>query len=329
VTRQLFEYHPIIGYRFVPGLKARVPHEGGGYLVRVNQQGFRCDHEFQKRRRPGVRRILLFGDSYTAGDGVSNGQRYGDLLEKYIPGVEVFNFGLSGTGTDQHFLIYEEFAAEVEHDLMIVAVLVENIRRIACRYRPYQNELGEEVWYAKPYFELCQGRPVLKGVPVSKQPLRESDLTDKQRNELYISGRFEWLRNIVKGIGLRDAAQRITHFQPLPEYNDPENPLWLLLSAILREWIFKHPAKVALFLIPLNQYVDETSDPSQYEARFEELCGSLGCVLHNPLPDLLKYDQRARRQFRFSTDIHPSPLGHEALARSLIPTVRNLLEGRS
>ncbi len=29
MTRQLFQYHATIGYHFIPGLKARVEHEGG------------------------------------------------------------------------------------------------------------------------------------------------------------------------------------------------------------------------------------------------------------------------------------------------------------
>ena len=41
------------------------------------------------------------GDSFTAADGVSNRQRYSDLLEARLPGIEVYNFGLPGTGTDQ------------------------------------------------------------------------------------------------------------------------------------------------------------------------------------------------------------------------------------
>ena len=31
MTRNLFEYHPVLGYRFIPGIEARIPHEGGGY----------------------------------------------------------------------------------------------------------------------------------------------------------------------------------------------------------------------------------------------------------------------------------------------------------
>jgi carbamoyltransferase len=44
MNRQLFQYHPTIGYQFVPGLRTREEHEGGGFLLRTNQDGFRCRH---------------------------------------------------------------------------------------------------------------------------------------------------------------------------------------------------------------------------------------------------------------------------------------------
>ena len=99
--RQLYEYHPVIGYRFIPQLKARIPHEGGGYLLQANEAGFRSNRPFIAARTPGMRRILFFGDSFTAGDAVSNQQRYTDLLEARLARTEAYNFGLSSTGTDQ------------------------------------------------------------------------------------------------------------------------------------------------------------------------------------------------------------------------------------
>ena len=40
MNRQLFRHHDTIGYLFVPGIKARVEHEAGGYLLRTNREGF-------------------------------------------------------------------------------------------------------------------------------------------------------------------------------------------------------------------------------------------------------------------------------------------------
>src|SRR5215467_11648911 len=127
---QLFEYHPVIGYHFIPNLKTRLEHEGGGYLVRVNNVGFRDEKDFQKEKAAGKFRVLLFGDSFTAGDGVSNKHRFGDVLQILIPNLEIYNFGLPGTGTDQHYLTYREIASAYEHDMVIIAAQVENIRRV-------------------------------------------------------------------------------------------------------------------------------------------------------------------------------------------------------
>ena len=77
--RKLLTYHPTIGYTFIPNLQARVRHEGGGYLIRTNAQGFRSDHDFHESSAQEP--ILLFGDSFTAADGVSNRYRYSEILE--------------------------------------------------------------------------------------------------------------------------------------------------------------------------------------------------------------------------------------------------------
>ena len=79
-------------------------------------------------------RVFVFGDRSTAGDGVSNAKRWTDLLGERIPSHRSCNFGLPGTGTHQHLIAWQKFGAPREHDLLVAAVLVENIRRIAAAY---------------------------------------------------------------------------------------------------------------------------------------------------------------------------------------------------
>ena len=71
-------------------------------------------------------RILFFGDSNTAADGVSNNERFSELVGKHF-NAEVYNFALSGSGTDQQYLIWKEYGQNIEADLIIIGVLVENI----------------------------------------------------------------------------------------------------------------------------------------------------------------------------------------------------------
>jgi carbamoyltransferase len=330
MTRLLFQYDPTLGHRFVPGIRARVLHEGGGYLVRANQAGFRCDHEFEVAKRPGRFRALLFGDSYTAGDGVSNAFRFGDQLEALVPGLEVYNLGLSGTGTDQQLLAFREVAPRLEHDLVVVAVLVENIRRITARYRPFELRSGERLALAKPYFELAaDGSLRLANVPVPREPLRTEAL-GAEAEHLDRGGRLSGLRELVNRAGprVKDLVQRLTRYQPLPEYDRPDHPAWQLLGAILGTWARESKQPLLIAPIPLYQYVERTASARHYQARFAELADPPHLRVHDPLPDLLRYSAAERRGFRFAIDCHPTRAGHRALAESIAGALAPLVARR-
>ncbi len=334
--RQLFEYHPTIAYRFIPGLKVRVEHESGGYLVRTNSTGFRCEREFTPAKAPGTRRVLVFGDSFTAGDGVSNPKRYTDVLETLVPDLEVFNFGLSGTGTDQQYLVWREFARGIEADAVVMTVCVENIRRVNSKFRPYIDDKGEEKIYAKPYFEPAGDGVELRGVPVAREPLTKEEL-EAGEDGVAKTGRFAGLRVLVNKLGLRDIAQKVTGYQPLPEYDDAASPDWGLMRAVIKKWVGEVDLPVILMPWPVLQYVEETASSENCRARYRELDAEIRAsrgpkgafVLHDMLPDLWKYSAPERRAMRFpGADIHPTPSGHEAVARSLAPVVERVLESR-
>jgi lysophospholipase L1-like esterase len=329
MPRQLFQYDPTIGYRFVPGIKARIDHEGGGYLLRTNQAGFRCAHEFERAKPPGVLRILLFGDSFTAGDAVSDRQRYGDVLETLLPATQVYNFGLPGTGTDQQYLIWRDHAAGIEHDLVLIGVQVENIRRVVARYRPFVTAEGEIITLAKPYFTLGEGDALaLHHVPVPKEPLRADALDGAEADAVDRGGRLEWLRSQINRLGprVKDVAQRITRYQPLPGYARADHPDWRLLEAILHAWIQEISVPVVICPIPLYQYIEDTASPKQYQARFRSLEDGDRVIVHDPLPNFRSHSSSERRAFRFERDVHPTPAAHRVLAESLAGCLEPLLK---
>jgi carbamoyltransferase len=100
------------------------------------------------------------------------------------------------------------------------------------------------------------------------------------------------------------------------------------MRAILAQWVREHgdASRVVIMPIPLYQHVEGTSSARAYQARFTEFCAEIGCTLHDPLPDLLRHSPAERRAFRFPIDIHPTPEGHAAIAKSLAPTIASLLE---
>lgn len=321
----LTRYHPRIGLTMMPGMKARVPFESGGYLVRTNAAGFRSEREFPSTRTPGTFRALLFGDSQTAGDGVSNPQRYSDILERLIPGLEVYNYALSGTSTDQHYLTHLD-CADVQHDLIIIAVYVANIGRVASRFARFANDQGHEVIYAKPYYSLDeQGRLALHHVPVPKASMTRATISTEDAAHVDWGVPHAGLRNMVKKLGVRDLVQKMVRFQPVPEYESAQDAKWLLLRKILETWIRGSTTPVLLFPLPMWSFTEETSDPAGYQARYRELANDTGCYLHDPLPDLRSHSPEDRRAFRFKTDSHYTPSGHHALATSLAPAIQTII----
>lgn len=321
---QLFQYHPIIGYHFTPELKTRLEHENGGYLVRTNSTGFRSEREFSKQKSEDKFKILLFGDSFTAADGVSNKNRYSDILETLLPNVEIYNFGLPGTGTDQHYLVYKEIAKDFEHDLVIIAVQIENIRRIVAHHRQGKSVSGEDILIAKPYFELNdKGNLELKNTPVPKEPIKSDELSNEDAEHVDRGGRMPLLRSVINKMGgrVKDLALQISHYQPLPEYEDENGKDWILMKEILRKWTDELEKPVIIMPIPLYHYVEEIASADSYRKRFSELKDLKNVILHDNFDEYLKVPKQERRDFRFKTDLHPTPLHHRFLAESLAKVI--------
>ncbi len=328
--RQLFEYHPLLGYRFIPALRARVECDGGGYLVRVNQAGFRSDHEYVVAGTPGKKRALLFGDSYTAGNSVSNSHRFGDLLETLLPNLEVYNFGLPGSGTDQQYLTYLEIGRHLEYDLLILAPMVENIRRNVARYRCFLDHEGNELVVAKPYFELdADGGLALRHVPVPTRVWRAAETPHEVRQYVDRGGRLPWIGESAARTGgdfvstLREWSRR----RPLPAYDRATSPAWRLMKAILGRWVSESPAPVVICPLPLLEYIDGASADG-YRARFLELENPPHIRVHDPLDALRRAARRHPREIRYAADPHPTPLVHQVLAESLAERIGPLLASR-
>jgi hypothetical protein len=328
--RNVFEYHPALGYRFIPRITARVRHESGGYLIRCNQAGFRCDHEATAHKRPDRFRILLFGDSYTAGDGVSNGQRYGDLLEAKLERAEVLNFGLPGSGTDQQFLAFREFCRDMTYDLLLICPLVENIRRNVSDHRVTINSTdGQLVRRPKPYFILHGDRLELRNAPVPRQvePVHDEYAEVIAATSAGKSVTRRWLSARVRPLyarhpHLRGLMQRLRGICDPMEYEDPNHPSWLLMKAILSAWVAQAEAPVVVGPLPTPGHINRYLRADGYRVRFTEWAADVGADLADVTPAFWRLPAKQRRACTFVRDPHLNPRGHEVVAEALLPCVR-------
>ena len=328
-------YHPTIGYTYTPHFKGRLPHVSGGYLVRTNEAGFRADRPFKTEREAGSARAVVFGDSQTAGLGVGNQDRFTEILEKSIPGLEVFNYGLDGSGSDQQYLAYIDFGG-VEHDLLIIALYVEDVERVNASYSKFIDEAGQDTYYAKPFFEIKRGELILRHVPVPKAPVKKDDLSSAQLGQPEhgwlgkARGAFRsiapvWLKRLLKDIGVNAAARRLSIVRDVDRFSANDTAKWRLFATILKTWIERSPAPVLLLPIPSAACVEGAIDATRYRQRIRELAAGTGCHFHDPLPDLRNYPQRDRLALYFKHDGHLTRSGHRAIAESATPAVKRIL----
>ncbi|MEL6061410.1 MULTISPECIES: SGNH/GDSL hydrolase family protein [unclassified Methylobacterium] len=339
VTRTMMQHDAAVGTLYIPSLKLRVSGKTGGYLIRTNAAGFRSEREFTPKRTPGKLRAVMFGDSQTAGDGVSNAKRFSDLLEKKIPNFEVYNYGIHGTGPDQHYLLYDRLC-NVQHDLLIIVTYVETIRRISRRVFESRGSDGSPVFYAKPYYEIVDDRLELRNVPVPKHIWSEQTLPEELKSHIYsahetnlftqVTGRkgsapklpraLEPLREIVKS-----GILRLPKFKMLHEYNNADHPSWVLLRSIMEQWIAASPTPVLLVTIPHYITFESGQDPTCYRTRFRELVNATSIRHYDFFADVKKLSTNDRRSLWSEWSGHLSAEAHELMAANLAPVIQSLL----
>lgn len=302
----------------MPDIKVRVPFEQGAYLVSTNSLGFRSG----KLPLYTGDDVFVFGDSFTAGDGVSNGKRWTDELARLLPCTMFHNFGLPGTGTDQQYLAWRKFAADRPCKLLVVAVLVENVRRVTAAWRPAESKDGRMFFRAKPFFTLESGKLELHHHPVPMEEVAAEEV----EGAVYSGGRFTTLRNLAIQLGVKELVQNMTSYQPVPDYDSPESDGWQLLSAILERWSAECGSPMVIIPLPLYQHVEATADASKYHARFQEFSERSGRSVLDILPALRAHDRSTRRGFRFRDDPHLTVEGHKAFAHAIAPDLASLLD---
>lgn len=150
-----FDVHdPTRGWALRPGIRDMPVF--GDHVLNSNSRGLRGSREYSYEKHAGTPRVLVFGDSFTFGEEVSDDQTYSHYLEQALPGVEVLNFGVHGYGHDQMLLYLREEGVKYHPDVVVLGFLYDDMERNLLGFRDY----------AKPRFELRGGRLELRGVPV-------------------------------------------------------------------------------------------------------------------------------------------------------------------
>lgn len=115
---------PVLVYELTPGAVG----ERDGIRIRINAEGFR-DDPFPGPRRPGEFRVVVVGDSVTAGHSVPMADAFAQLLEQRLVArppagasrATVLNLGVFGYATRQELRLLETRGLAYQPDLVILA----------------------------------------------------------------------------------------------------------------------------------------------------------------------------------------------------------------
>jgi lysophospholipase L1-like esterase len=126
--------NPILEYEFRPGYRpTEAPFDSAHKGYAINRDGFR-DYEHPEQKPPGTYRIVVLGDSTTAGNGVSNLDAvYTKRLEKLLNTPtntsvhhEVLNMGVGGYHTLQEVETLRVKGLKYNPDMVLVTFCVND-----------------------------------------------------------------------------------------------------------------------------------------------------------------------------------------------------------
>jgi lysophospholipase L1-like esterase len=160
-TRQYHgQYHPVIGWINKPMAEGRVYITKNKFFYRThNGKGLRSTWETDYSTIPGIKRVLLLGDSFFWGFGVDDKDVISESLQKLAGhGFEIINGAATGYGTDQELLWLAEEGLKYRPDLVVLGFFPTNDL----------DEISNSIMYGypKPYFFLDNEKLIVRNIPV-------------------------------------------------------------------------------------------------------------------------------------------------------------------
>ena len=135
-TRYSFDvHHPVCGWATKPNVTNLTVF--GDEMLNTNSKGLRGRKEYGYTRNEATLRILLLGDSFSFGEGVSDHETFAQRLEDRFPNLEVINLGVHGYAHDQMLLALKEVGVKYKPDVVMLGFIGADMKRNSEKFRDY------------------------------------------------------------------------------------------------------------------------------------------------------------------------------------------------
>ena len=320
------EYDELLGARLLPNATATFGGPEFETTIRTNAHRLRESEETPYERTPGVRRILLCGDSFTFGHGVDEADRYGERLAELLGNVDVINMGVWGTGTDQQLLLYRDEGVKYGPDLVILAYFVENILRNGASTRFIAG--GRSA--SKPKFVIENGELVLTNVPVPAPGTATEESTAEMERWKEIEERqgvvsfpfksflrehsalYKFAHDNFAGLLHRAVEGEVDAY---PEYVDGRSE-WEVTKALIRTFrdeAEENGSEFLLVIVPDGRSMEPGTISDTPYQKLEQLCRAESIPLLDPLPEFRAASEQGEKLY-YRYDAHWTKAGHALVA---------------
>lgn len=295
-----------LGWTGKPNLRLRFRRPEFDALVEHDAEGWRQPAP----PRPAVptSRILVLGDSFTWGWGVSQGQVFTDLLQAALPAtVAVYNRSVPGFGTAQEYLLLQRELAARVYDAVVLMF--------------YMNDLSDNISSRqgrRPYFELVNGdlRPRNQPARPVTGPVRQF-LREHSRAYAFVQFELDLLKRRFSS----EADDPEYRTAPAVDFHDvPGYAVTARLLGEMQRLAREHGARFFLVYIPHRSEI-ELDAPFPYVRSIHAMVDDIARREGMPLLDLsppFHQHAKAGEQVIYAIDAHWTPAGHRVAAAALL-----------
>ncbi len=309
----LYQPDPALHYRMRPSQTSFTADKP----CRTNSLGLRGG-EIAIAKPPGVRRVLVLGDSIAFGFGVAEDATFSHLLEQRLNAEgtgtrwEVINAGQPAFNTTQEVTYFAREGIAFDPDTVIIAV--------------YWNDIHSEMLqHADPNGWLVEGPPDAR--LGAAEEVAQAPAVRSVRNFVKRSRLLYFVTNRVRVLQARFTAdyQSSTFMSVLEGRSDPRVEAgWRRIEADLTQLAGlcrERGSSLLVAIMPMSEALGGRHPRAEYPARILDMCRRHGlrCAdLHPPFQQALA---GGGSPFIDYDEAHPNEAGHAIIAREVYPAL--------
>lgn len=301
----VYAYDPELGWALRPNVDAQSSSLEFAYTISTDRMGLRRAGAADVWQS-AARRILLVGDSFAFGWGVSGDEMLSSRLERALASTgsaaAVRTAGVPGYSTDQEYLSWKRLDAQLDPAIVIVLMGTND---------PQADNASTvrmgSASYSKPRFRVGEGGAlVLEGTPVPDKQLVVVPTPLEP-----IKARARTLAAYALAKRFRDARQFSAAAAGPPPFDAAALGTTAAILAAFNRDAQAHGAALLVVLIP---------GPT-LSAPLAAICRDAGIAFLDLTPRFAGHDD-----LTFKYDGHWNAVGHQTAAVAIAPTVRAMLK---